>query len=47
MGRTPHTPEETVTKLRPVEVLTGQRLSISEAVRLIEVSEQTYLRVMV
>jgi hypothetical protein len=44
MGRKHHKPEEIVAKLRQVEVLTGQGRSLAEAVRLIEVSEQTYFR---
>jgi putative transposase len=41
MGEKDHKPEEIIAKLRQVEVLTGQGLSIAEAVRTIEVSEQT------
>ena len=44
MGQKHHKPEEIVAKLRQVEVLTGQGRSISEAVRVIAVSEQTYFR---
>jgi len=44
MGQKHHKPEEIVAKLRQVEVLTGQGRSISEAVRAIAVSEQTYFR---
>ena len=38
------TPEQTVAKLRQVEVLTGQGKSVAEAVRAIEVTEPTYYR---
>ena len=44
MGQKHHKPEEIVSKLRQVEVLTGQGRSISDAVRTIAVSEQTYFR---
>ena len=44
MGQKHHKPEEIVAKLRQVEVLTGQGRSVSEAVRTIAVSEQTYFR---
>ena len=44
MGQKHHKPEEIVAKLRQVEVLTGQGRSVSEAVRAIAVSEQTYFR---
>ena len=44
MGQKHHKPEEIVAKLRQVEVLTSQGRSIAEAVRSIEVSEQTYFR---
>ena len=44
MGQKHHKPEEIVAKLRQVEVLTGQGRSVSEAVRVIAVSEQTYFR---
>ena len=39
-----HTPEETVSKLRQVEVLTAQGRTVSEAVRSIGVTDQTYYR---
>ena len=45
MGRKrAHTPEETVAKLRQVEVLTAQGKTVSEAVRTIGVTDQTYYR---
>ena len=37
-------PEEIVSKLRQVEVLQGQGMTIADAVRQIGVSEQTYYR---
>lgn len=42
-GRRPK-PEEIVSKLRQVEVLQGQGMSISDAVRQIGVTQQTYYR---
>ena len=42
-GRRPK-PEEIVTKLRQVEVLQGQGMSIAEAVRQIGITQQTYYR---
>ena len=45
MGRKrAHMPEETVAKLRQVEVLTVQGKTVSEAVRTIGVTDQTYYR---
>ena len=45
MGRKgAQTPEETVAKLRQVEVLTAQGKTVSEAVRTIGVTDQTYYR---
>ena len=45
MGRKrTHTPEEIVAKLRQVEVLAAQGKAVSEAVRAIGVTEQTYYR---
>ena len=38
------TPEQTLAKLRQVEVLTGQGKSVAEAVRAIGVTEPTYYR---
>ncbi len=37
-------PEEIVSKLRPVEVLQGQGMTIAEAVRQIGVTQQTFYR---
>ena len=39
-----HGPEEIVTKLRQVEVLTGQGKTVAEAIRAIGVTELTYCR---
>ena len=39
-----HTPEEIIRKLREVEVLVGTGSTVAEAVRQIEVTEQTYYR---
>lgn len=44
MKKKNHTPEQIITKLRKVEVLTAEGTSIAEAVKQIEVSEQTYYR---
>ena len=44
MSRKRHTPEEIVTKLRQVEVLTAQGRPVAEAVRSIGVTEVTYYR---
>ena len=44
MSRKRPTPEEIVTKLRPVEVLTAQGRSVAEAIRSIGVTEVTYYR---
>ncbi|ULO23758.1 IS3 family transposase [Methylocystis sp. SB2] len=44
MGRKRHKPEEIVTKLRQVDVLTTQGQSIAEAIRSIGVTEVTYYR---
>jgi len=44
MARKRHKAEEIVAKLRQVEVLTGQGLSIGEAVKTIGVTETTYFR---
>jgi transposase-like protein len=44
MGRMNFTTEQIVIKLREVEVLCGQGKTITEAVRQIGVSEQTYYR---
>jgi transposase-like protein len=39
-----HGPEEIVTKLRQVDVLTGQGKTVAEAIRAIGVTEPTYCR---
>ena len=44
MSRKRATPEEIVTKLRQVEVLTAQGRSVAEAIRSIGVTEVTYYR---
>src|SRR5205809_3500861 len=44
MGRRHHKPEETVAKLRQVEVLTRQGKPVADAVRSIGVTEATYYR---
>jgi transposase-like protein len=44
MSRKRHTPEEIVTKLRQVEVLTAQGRPVAEAVRSVGVTEVTYYR---
>jgi transposase-like protein len=44
MARKRHKPEEIVTKLRQVEVLTAQGKSVAEAIRSIGVTEVTYYR---
>ena len=44
MGKANYSPEQIVTKLRKVEVLCAQGSTIGEAVRQIEVSEQTYYK---
>jgi putative transposase len=44
MSRKRHTPEEIVTKLRQVEVLTAQGRPVAEAIRSIGVTEVTYYR---
>ena len=43
MARKRHKPEEIVAKLRQVDVLTSQGRSVAEAVRMIGVTEVTYL----
>jgi putative transposase len=42
MARKNYKPEETVAKLRQVNVLTSQGQSVTQAIRSIEVSEVTY-----
>ena len=44
MPRKRHKPEEIVTKLRQVDVLTSQGQSVPDAVRSIGVTEVTYYR---
>ena len=44
MARKKHSPEEIVTKLRQVDVLTGQGNTVEAAVRTIGVTEFTYYR---
>lgn len=39
-----HTPEQVIDKLRRVEALTAKGTALAQAVRQIEVSEQTYYR---
>ena len=39
-----HTPEQIIEKLRKVEALTAQGQTVAQAVKAIEVSEQTYYR---
>ena len=44
MGKTRHTAEEIVSKLRQVDVLTAQGRTMAEAIRQIGVTEVTYYR---
>jgi len=44
MARKRHRAEEIVAKLRQVDVLTAQAQPVSEAIRMIEVTEVTYYR---
>ena len=44
MKKMKHSAEQIITKLRKVEALTAEGKSIAEAVKQIEVSEQTYYR---
>ena len=44
MARKRHKPEETIAKLRQVDVLTAQGKSAAEAVKTIAVTETTYFR---
>jgi len=44
MSRKRHKPEEIVTKLRQVDVLTSQGQTVADAVRAIGVTEVTYYR---
>ena len=43
-GNQEHNPEEIVTKLRQVEVLVGQRMSRIDAIREVQITEQTFYR---
>ena len=44
MGIKRHKPEEIVTKLRQVEVLVGQGVARIDAIRKIQITEQTFYR---
>lgn len=44
MKKTKHTPEQIIAKLRRAETLTAQGITVAEAVKQIEVAEQTYYR---
>ena len=44
MKKKNHTPEQIIQKLRKVETLTAQGQTVAQAVKAIEVSEQTYYR---
>ena len=44
MGIKRHRPEEIVTRLRQVEVLVGQGLSRIDAIREVQITEQTFYR---
>ena len=44
MGKKRHRPEDIVSKLRQVEVLTAQGKTVAEAIRSIGVTEVTYYR---
>ena len=44
MGIKRHRPEEIVTKLRQVEVLVGQGLARIDAIRQVQITEQTFYR---
>jgi putative transposase len=44
LGIKRHKPEEIVTKLRQVDVLVGQGMSRSDAIRQVSITEQTYYR---
>ena len=39
-----HKPEEIVSKLRQVDVLVGQGMSRTDAIRQVSITEQTYYR---
>ena len=44
MGIERHRPEEIVAKLRQVEVLVGQGLARIDAIRQVQITEQTFYR---
>ena len=44
MAKRNYTAEQIISKLREVEVKVGQGIKVAEAIRSIEVSEQTYYR---
>ena len=44
MGIKRHKPEEIVTKLRQVEVLVGQGMARIDAIRQVQITEQTFYR---
>ena len=44
MGSKRHKPEEIVTKLRQVEVLCGQGMPRIDAIRQVQITEQTFYR---
>lgn len=44
LKKTKHTPEQIISKLRQVEVLTAQGATVAEAVKQVGVTEQTYYR---
>ncbi len=44
MGINRHKPEEIVSKLRQVEVLVGQGMARIDAIRQVQITEQTYYR---
>ena len=44
MVKKSHSPEQIITKLREAEILLNQRTTVSEAIRKIGVTEQTYYR---
>lgn len=44
MANKRHKPEEIVTKLRQVDVLAGQGMARADAIREVQITEQTYYR---
>lgn len=44
MARKGHSPEQIIQKLREVEILVAKGMPVADAVRQIEVTEQTYYR---